>query len=307
MIANIYNKTKPINIISIIVLLAVFFVVTSYMFNAEVVSLSYLLREITVFIFLVTFLLVLLFIIRKNKLTQDNSYGLLLVVLLLGTFYETLLAKKIIFISLTLLFAYRKIYSLRTGIRTKQILFDAGFWIAVSTLIYSWSIFYIVLIYIGILGSGKQSFKNFLIPLIGLIVPIFMFFTYCFYVDDLPMFYNRFLFEESLNYNAYKDPKLLIPIVFCILTLVLSIIGVSIRVAFLSKKIKLIWLVLLSHLAISVFIIGYSPVKNGSEMLFGIFPMAIIITNYIQKIESVVIKNAFLYLFLAVSMAVYLL
>ena len=104
--------------------------------------------------------LIVNFIVKKNSLTQDNSYVILIFVLLLGTFSETMFANSIVFASIGLLLGFRKIYSLRSGINTKQKLFDAGFWVGISTIIYSWSILYILLIYVGIIVFRKQSFKN---------------------------------------------------------------------------------------------------------------------------------------------------
>ena len=198
-------------------------------------------------------------------------------------------------------------YSLRTGKNTKQKLFDAGFWIAIATLVYSWSSFYIVLVYIIMVVEGKQSFKNFVIPIIGFITPIFIFFTGCFYLDDLALFFESFNYEPYLKFVAYRDFKFLIPIAYIIVIMLWSVGRVSVKVAFLSNNIKLSWLILLTHLFISAIIITLSPVKDGSEMVFILFPLVIILTNNLQKSASSLFKNIILYFFLAISIGVYFL
>ena len=62
-----------------------------------------------------------------------------------------------------------------------------------------------------------------------------------------------------------------------------------------------------SHLLISAIIISLSPVKNGSEMFFMIFPFTVIVTNFLQKSQSENFKNVILYLFFVISAGVYFL
>jgi hypothetical protein len=81
------------------------------------------------------------FIISKNKLTLDNLYGLLIGVILLGTFYESLFSTNLLLSNIFLLLAFRKIYSLSSNLNTKIKLFDAAFWIGIASLIYFWSFF----------------------------------------------------------------------------------------------------------------------------------------------------------------------
>tara|TARA_R110001583_G_scaffold27778_1_gene98999 strand:+ start:32073 stop:32996 length:924 start_codon:yes stop_codon:yes gene_type:complete len=307
MIANFFNKSKPINDFNIILLLIVYYFSSALLFGSAEFSVLFLVKKIGFLFCLILFLLIFKFIIEKNNLTKSNSYALLLIVMLLGTFSEAILSTVFLFSNLILLLSYRKIYSLRSGINTKLKLFDAAFWVGVSALIYSWSIFYILLLYIGIFIYQKVSFKNLMIPVIGLATPIVIYFTYNFYFDSLPIFYSRFNYSVNLDFGAYNSLKFLVPILFLMSTLLWSIIKATPKIVSISNNLKFSWNVLIYHLLISVVLIVVSPLKNGSELFYLLFPSAIIITNFLQKSTSTLIKNVVLYLFLLISVSVYFL
>jgi len=67
------------------------------------------------------------------------------------------------------------------------------------------------------------------------------------------------------------------------------------------------WVIVLWLLLISISMVVVSPLKNSAELLFIIFPSAIIVANFIQKKESLFLKNGILYLFLLLSAVIYFL
>lgn len=307
MIANFFNKSKPVIVLSIITLLLMYFFISIFLGDSGEFSIQFLLKRIFFFIGYILFLWTFKFIVDKNKLTEDNLYALFLVVIILGTFSKALFSNYIIFSNLILLLSFRKIYSLRSGINTQAKLFDAAFWIGISTLIFSWSIFYLLLIYIGILMYQKVSLKNLLIPIIGLITPIFLYFIYNFYYDNLTGFYNRFNYEFNWNFEAYNSIRFVVPIVFFAAILCWSIIAVTPKIVSVSNRLKFSWIVFLCQLLISIIIVFVSPIKNGAELFYLAFPTSIIITNFLQKNKSIILKNLILYLFLIISVSVYFL
>ena len=245
-----------------------------------------------IFVCLVGFLLVVNFIIKKNNLAQNNSYVLLLIAMLLGTFYESMFSNSILFANIILLFAFRKTYSLRSATNTKQKLFDAGFWVGIATLIYVWSFFYIVLIYLAIIIYQKLEIKNLFIPIIGLVIPVFIYFTYCFYFDNLAAFYARWEFDLNLNFAPYNQFKLLIPIAFLLTLAIWSIVLLTPKYVNRGVNSKRSWRFVLNQLIISAIIVFLSPVKNGSEMFFMIFPLSVIVALFLRKSSSKYVQKS---------------
>lgn len=307
MIANFFNKTKPIVHFTITLGLFIYFISANFLFNEKSFSALIFAERFGIFFGFVLLMLILNFIIQKNNLTQNNSYALLIVVLLFGTFYETMFSNQLLFTNIALYLSFRKIYSLRSEKSTKQKLFDAGFWVGISALIDPWSIFYIALIYLAIVICQRKDFRNIFIPFIGAVAPIFIYFTYCFYFDSLELFNARWIFNPNLNFANYNQFKLLIPIAFLLTLVIWSIAVLTPKIGTEGINVKRTWRLLLNHLLISALIIFLSPVKNGAEMFYMVFPLSIIVANFLKRSNSKNFKNLILYLILIISIVVYFL
>lgn len=307
MIANFFNKTKPATIFILAALLFVYYFTATFFLNSAELSFNFLIKRISFFIFIALLLLIVNFIVKKNKLTKDNSYALLLMVFLLGTFPEAMFSYKIVLANIALLLGFRKIYSLRSGVDTKLKLFDACFWIGIATLIYTWSIFYVLLVYLGMIIHQKLTVKNLFIPIVGFVTPMIIYFTYCLYFEDAAFFYNKFNYEINLDFSYYTSLKLLIPVIFLSIALLWSLFKVTPKVVSVRNNFKFSWDVLINHLLISATIVVLAPTKNGSELFFVIFPTAVIVANLMHYIKSKIFKNAILYSFLLISVVIYFL
>ncbi|MCF6180550.1 DUF6427 family protein [Lutibacter sp.] len=307
MIANFFKKSKPAGIILIIGLLFIYYFFATFYVSANNLSINLFGNILILFVLGVIWVLVFNFIVSKNKLTLDNLYGLLLGVIFLGTFYESMFSSKLLLTNILLLLAFRKIYSLSSNLNTKMKLFDVAFWIGIASLIYFWSFLFFILIYVGIILYKKVSIRNLIIPIVGFITPIFLYFTYCFYLNKLPLFYQKFDINFSLDFNYYSLTKYLLPLILISLMIIWSIIRVTPSIVLVSNKLKQKWILLLNHLVVAIIVVGLSEIKNGSELLFLIFPAAIIIANFIPKLKSSLFKNVIIYLFLALSISVYFL
>ncbi len=306
MIANFFSKTKPATVFSVVALLFVYYFTATFLLYSGQLSISFLIKRIGFFLLLVLFLLIVNFIVKKNKLTKDNSYGLLLMVFLLGTFPEAMFSSNIVFANFALMLGFRKIYSLRSGVGTELKLFDACFWIGIATLFYSWSIFFILLLYVGMIIQQKLTVKNLFIPIVGFLTPMLIYFTYCLYFESAALFYGKFKYEINLDLSSFASLKLLIPLLFLSVVLVWSLFKVTPKVVSVRNNFKFSWDLLINHLLISAVIVFLAPTKNGSELFFLIFPSAIIISNLMHHIKSKIFRNLILYVFLLISMGVYL-
>ena len=307
MIANFFKKSKPVNIFNLVVLLLGFYLVSIFYVGIAEFSFMLLIKKSVLFIFLFLFLMIENFIVKKNNLTEDNLYTMLLSVLLLGSFYETMFSKTILFSNILLLLRYRKIYSIKSGIDVGKKLFDAGLWIGAAALIYPPSILFGVLIFLAVIIYQKLYIQNFIIPLFGLATPYLLFFTYALYIEKIELFYQLFQFQYSLDFTAYNQLKYLIPTTLVLAITTWSIFVVTPKIVQISNTLRLSWNVLLAQLFIATILIFWAPIKNGSEVLFLLFPCVVIITNFIQKSQSKNFKNLILYLFLLVSIGVYFL
>jgi len=98
-----------------------------------------------------------------------------------------------------------------------------------------------------------------------------------------------------------------LPITFIVTILLWSVFSVTPKLVLVGNKLKLSWQVIINHLLIALTIIVLSPIKNGSEFYFLLFPLGVIFANFLQISSSKTFKNMVLYLFLLISISVYFL
>ena len=302
MIANFFNQTKPINFLVLSIL--VFIVYLAALINADSATLNFFffvknglflfLAILTVFIFN--------FIIRKNALTEDNSYAILFYILLSIFFPNSFVNDSIFLANFILLFAFRRIYSLRSSIEIKEKIFDSAFWIGIASLFYVWSLVYLVLVYAAIFIFRKIDWRNFIIPLVGVGTPVFLAYTYLLAFDDLERFYNIWKWNFELNLEAYSSTQFLLPLALIGIVALVAVFPTTKRSLLAKIDFKATWTLLITHMLMSLFLVIISPDKNGSELVFLFFPFSILFANYLQVINRYWIKESMIYLFILVAL-----
>lgn len=297
MIANFFNQTKPINflVLSILVLL-VFLSAVAQAYEGNDSGL-FLVKSGVFLIAGVLIVFILNFIIRKNGLCEDNSYAILFYILLWGMFPASLLNGGLFVSNFILLFAFRRLYSLRSSLRTKQKIFDSAFWIGIASIFYLWSIVYLVLVYAAIWLFRRADWKNLWVPLVGCLTPIFLAYTYLLAFDDLDRFWNIWTFDLTFDLSMYANIQFLLPILFIGLLFVFSIYPTTKKSLLAKIDFKSTWQLLIVHLSVSLFLMFIAPVKDGSEFSFLFFPLSIIFANFLQILEKYWIQEGILYLF----------
>jgi hypothetical protein len=286
MIANFFNKTKPINFLVLLLMMVFIYLIGNITVFDNDFSLNFFLKKGTLLLTIILMIFIFNFIIRKNTLTDDNSYSLLFFIFLFGFFPHSLANSKLLIANFILLFSFRRIYSLRTSIDSKEKIFDAAFWIGIASLFYLWSAIFIFLLYGAIWIFNKGERRNVFIPIFGFITPGFLSYVYYLAIDDLNGYYDLWHVDSSLLFQSYAMNKILTPIIFIIIFIIISIYPTTKK--FLTAKIesKSIWFLLLFHILLAVIIVVISPIKNGSEFIFLFFPLSILFAIYIQYIFS---------------------
>ena len=301
MLANFFGKSKPVNFILITLLFLGYCLwdVFSQLDNVDILEVLFVIPTFLVVFFLYNF------IISKNKLTKDNSYAFLLFVVGLGCLSISILDNKIIGIYLLLFLFLRRVYSLRTLNTIYGKLYDSGLWLGVLFLFSPYNLMYILLLYGAIFLFLKITIRTVLIPLLGLVTPVFLYFTFLFWNDDLEVFYKLFeidfIFDLSfLSSNFYG----LFLGVFGFFTLI-SILVRSGSVFSVSNKFKRIWVLLLLHFVIAILYMFMVGVKNDTVLIGVLIPSTFIITNWLQNLEKKWIVNGVLLLFLVLSFTIH--
>jgi len=262
------------------------FIITSLGNINEGLSFGTAIKALSKYSVILISILTLSFLVKKNKLTKNNNYDVLIYGLLLAILPITMHVTNILLANFFILLALRRIISVRSNISVKKKLFDAAFWIAIATLFHFWAILFFVLIIAALLLYSIAHFKNWIVPFIGVLVVMLITTSYFVVV------YGNF--EELFNYletiSASFSSKTLTTLTFEV-----SIIGVlgtwalifySINLRQKQKAYRPMYMLILIAFLIGLVIIFISPNKDGSEFLF-IFPvLAIIIANYLESVKQ---------------------
>jgi len=307
MITSIFSKSKPINFLVVfIITLATFFIAHLKYAKDLDLSTDYV-RYFFVFFTSFSSILVLDFLVSKNKLTQKSSYEILLYALFLVALPQTMLNDNIVYANFFILLALRRILSLRSQVDVKKKLFDAAFWIAIASLFYFWSILFMILIFAALFFHSNNNLKEWIIPIVGVAAVFVLGVAYSVIVyNDFITALNIFP-SVSFEFNTYNTLQYIVGV-----TLLISF-GIWSSVFYIrtikSKKsdFKPAYKVVLVAALIAFGIMILSPKKEGGEFLFLFAPLAVIITNYLETIQDKWFKELFLGLLIIVPFGLLLL
>lgn len=235
---------------------------------------------------LVSFLLsamVLDFIAKKNELTKRSGFKILIFAVCSVSFWAILQDNQVIVANLCVLLSLRRIISLKSRKDISLKIFDATFWICIASLFYFWSILFIVIVYCGILFHAVNYFKNWLIPFVAVFVVFIMATAYHLIFNDSFYSWSLWFQESSFEFTNYQNLVILIPLS---ILLALTLWTLSHYFKLFQKsgiRSRPTYMLVFITLLISMVVAIFSPVKNGSELLFFFVPFSIITSNYFDS------------------------
>jgi hypothetical protein len=308
MLANFLNKSKPINFITLLILFFVNFVASIYFaFFIDGFTTDKLLKSAGLLFLFVIIFFIHNFIITKSKLTADNSYAYFLLILFLIPILPSIIEYKTLLLAIIYLLFLRKIYSLRSEKNVLEKLFDSGFWLGVLCIQEPFFIVFLLLINIAAVLHKKINIHTLLVPIIGLVIPFFLYFTYFFWIDKTEEFMNLFILDLVFDVTVYTETKYFWLLTTLLLFTTLSAFIKSGKVLSINNTFRKSWVLMIANFIILIFFLLFLPQKNGSELIFLWFTVSIILTNGIELIKKKALKNGILYAFLVGSILFYFL
>lgn len=303
MLANFLNKSKPINFIVFLIFFFIgflFFVYKAFFLNQ--ILLNNLLKSGALLLLFLIVFFIFNFINSKNKLTFDNSYAYFFFTILIVVILPELLAYNILTLSIVYLLFLRKIYSLHSSKKVLEKLFDSGFWLGIFFILEPLSIWLFLLIYIAVYLHNKITIRTILSPIIGFITPLCIYFAYFFWFDKIEEFTQLFSFDINFDIQFYTKAKYVWLFCSIFICSVIAIFFKSFKILSVNNTFKKSWILLLFNFVIIGFFTSFITGKNGSEIIYILFPTAIILANGIELIQKRIIKNMVLYFFLVGSL-----
>ncbi|MFX0556015.1 hypothetical protein ACOCEA_04415 [Maribacter sp. CXY002] len=306
MISSIFGKTKPINFIILMGFLFVFYwTVQISLFKIELDTESVILKSLVLSVLLFS-VFVVDFIIKRNKITSPNSYGILYFTLLILVFPETLNDNNAIVCSFFLLLAIRRLLSIKSLKNIKVKIFDASLWILMSSIFYNWAILFLILVFVSIYIYDPKNIRNWLVVIAA---------TFCYFVllyavltlinltNYLETHYN-YTFNNNVLTASYwtSSVKMLL---YTIINIFLGSIGFLRLGKSGVGKITTLRLVSLS------FVLGLLANllllrESNSAILITFFPAVIFITNYLESLKRKNVLEVILMLSVFVPLIVFI-
>lgn len=300
MISSIFEKTKPINFIIVLVFLFLFywsvqFYLLDYTFTDIEIAPSVVVLSILLFsVFVVDF------IVKRNKLTGSNSFAILFFTLLFVVFPETLGDSNAVFASFFLLLSMRKLLSIKSLKNIKLKIFDAGLWICISSIFYEWAILYLLLVFAAIYIYDPKNIRNWLVLLSVGFAFYMILYGVLVLLDETSFMKTHYDF--AINYDAifpikwWSSLKLSVYALFNLALAFTTFIHLS--------KTGMGKVIVMRLIALS-FIIGIVvnflvTSENTNAIMITFFPSVIFIVNYLESIK----KPIFLEIILIASILV---
>lgn len=286
MLTSFFGKSKPINyiLLSIAIIVGYF----SKLLTGQELWLGAgfftTIGTRGVVVFLMVFAVLLLdFIIRKNTVTKNNTFAILLFVLFVLLVPEVYKSPTLILANIFVLLATRRILSLTTEKNTVKKIFDATMYITFASFCYGWALLFFLVLYPAIISNTKFKVTYVLIPIVGFLGIISSAVAYQILVADSFSWLSHWIPVRDVDLSAYQDSGLFIPTAI-LLALVLWMGGSRLtKLASLSKKERPAAITILLLTIVSVGIISIKAQKNGSELFFLFAPLAAITSNYVES------------------------
>lgn len=304
MITRFFNTSRPIHFVLVAFYALITFVLIRMGQYQGHVGIDLLLKELALFGVMLFSIFLLDFFASKNNLTKKNNFIILIFCLFFALIPNTLEHANVLLSNLCVLFALRRLLSLKTNLRIKKKLFDAAFWITLASLFYFWSILFFILIIAALVFYGIGQIKNWIVPLVGLFTVLLLVITYNVIWDDTLGDFSKYFELPSFDLSSYNNLSF---IIFITIFITLSLWATFYYFRLLKEKSrsqKPSFILVFIAALIGMTIIIVSPNKNGSEFIFLFAPMVIIMTNYIESMNSHWFAEVFVWLLLITPIGV---
>jgi hypothetical protein len=296
MITRFFRTSKPIHLVLVSFFVLGLFLVVRLGYYSKGISGVQILKELTLYGITLLSIFVLSFFVNKNNLTKQNSFKILLFSLFLACIPATIQHGTIIVSNVFILFAIRRIISLRSNLHIKKKLFDAAFWIALASLFYFWSILFLILVFAALIFYSIGQSNNWMIPITGIVTVVLIVVSYNIITENnFGDFYN-YIDSVGFDFSNYNSPKLITSIVIISLLGLWTLFFYTKKLQDKSRSLRPSFTLVLIALIIGVAIVILAPNKNGSEFIFLFAPLAIIMTNYIESVKKVWLAEVFIWL-----------
>lgn len=304
MISSFFGKTKPINNIVLASFLFLFYFTNVFFQLGDQRINQVIPLEMMLFAVLLVSVFITNQIVRTEKATESNSYAMLFFVLLIVTFSDELVLQNVLFANFFLLLAFWRILSIKSTKNVKHKIFDASLLIAIASLFYDWALAFMLLVFFVIGVYDRKTFKNWLVPLLGVGTIFILTFTVLKLKGSLNFFEDHYQFSLGLfTSKSFFQVLNIKTLIYLILTILVSI-AVFIRLRNVSGGKLLLLRIVFLIFVLGTGIILFTP-ADASPVLLTFFPAAVFFTNYFEAMKKRRLQEALMVGFVVLACSLF--
>lgn len=266
------------------------------------------------FIFIwVAFLFALISALSINQILREydlinmhSTMGLAVFILLVSGLPLFTSVNSFIIINLILVLVIQGILKLSIVEDPITVLFNISFYLSFASLFYTPIVYLILIIWLAIITNRQIGLRNFLITIIGLLLPYFFVFIWFYWNDSVVESWDSLLlmlteFNFNMNFQFFGYHNMLV-LTFLFILIVMSVLIVLGKLSEKSNYVrKNIVIALYSLLVVLVMILLFSD--NPVSLLLLVIPASIIISIAVQSVSRYRVLNIFFTLLLILILA----
>jgi hypothetical protein len=306
MISSFFGKTKPINYVVLSVFLFLFYAGFVFLKANQEISVDTIPLNVLAVGVLLLSIYIINRIVRVEKVTDFSSYAILFFVLLIVAFSEVLADKNAIFCNFFLLLATWRLLAIKSIKNVKHKIFDASLLICAASLFYDWALVFFVLVFFVINVYDRKTFKNWLVPIIGVLTFFILTFAFLRLNGETFFFAEHYRFSfDFLKTDFFSNPGIIKLLFYVLLLLaVMSLVFLKVRKKGGGKLVplRIVFLAFVFGIFISLF-----KSNSASPVLIAFFPAAVFLTNYLETIKKARLKEVVVGICIALSFVLFLL
>lgn len=266
------------------------------------------------FIFIwVAFLFALISALSINQILREydlinmhSTMGLAVFILLVSGLPLFTSVNSFIIINLILVLVIQGILKLSIVEDPITVLFNISFYLSFASLFYTPIVYLILIIWLAIITNRQIGLRNFLITIIGLLLPYFFVFIWFYWNDSIVESWDSLLlmlteFNFNMNFQFFGYYNMLV-LTFLFILIVMSVLIVLGKLSEKSNYVrKNIVIALYSLLVVLVMILLFSD--NPVSLLLLVIPASIIISIAAQSVSRYRVLNIYFTLLLILILA----
>lgn len=248
-------------------------------------------------------------IINSFKIIKNNTYLTALIFILLNSaHFSLLILNPIILANTFIILALHQLLKVHQEKQISSISFNAGLLFAFAILIYPPTIAITLLIWITLIYFKPPNWREFIVSLIGITIPIIYYLIYCFLTDQLQITIANTHFNFPPLFNSAFSTTIIGNSYFYILATIILFAGLNYIYCLKNNIVKvrksmIIILVMFVFLGLTIFL---NKKDYIATYLLTSVPISIILANFLNTIKKEWLANGIILILFATIIISYL-